>query len=91
MRARLTTRRLKTSVTKKMAARQPTVTMSAEGETKKRKSAICVLKSDAVKKTMSCESPMPSTSPSASAPSETKSVSSAMMRATCPRPMPSTW
>ena len=88
--ARATTRRLKTSVTRKIATKQPTVSIKALSE-KKRKSAICVLKMLAVKNTMSHESPRPSTTPSTSAASDTKSVSMAMMRATCQRLMPSTW
>ena len=87
---RATTRRLKTSVTKKIATRQPTVSMNDPNEKKKWKFAICVLKSEAVKNTMSCESPTPKIIPSTSETSETKNVSSAMMRATCPRLMPST-
>ena len=86
-----TTRRLNTSVTKKMAARHSTVNRAASALTKKWKLAICVRKSEAVKNVMSCERPMPQARPMASAPSETMAVSSVMMSATWPRPMPSTW
>ena len=89
--ARRTTPRLNTSVTRKMATRQPTVSISAWVEKKKWKSRICVLKSDAVKNVMSWEMPTPAAMPKTSAAPETIAVSSAMMRETCPRLMPSTW
>ena len=77
-----TTRRLNTSVTAKITARHSTVSPSASGEKMKRKFATCVLNSEAVKKTMSCERPTPRAMPIASAASETMRVSRAMMRAT---------
>ena len=40
---------------------------------------------------MSWESPTPSTMPATNAPTETNTVSSAMIVATRPRRMPSTW
>ena len=55
------------------------------------KLAICVLKSDAVKKTISWERATPRTMPRTSAAADTMTVSSAMTRATWPRVMPSTW
>ena len=67
------------------------ITFVPSGEKIKRKLAICVLNSDAVKKTMSCDRPTPHRRPSASAPPETTAVSSAMTRATWPRVMPRTW
>ena len=90
-RARATTRRLNTSVTRKMATRQPTVMTNASTEKKKRKSAICVLNSDAVKNVITCDRASPSRTPRTRAASDTNTVSSAMIRATCPRLIPSTW
>ena len=70
---------------------QARVRLNACTEKKKWKLAICVLKSEAVKNVMSWESPTPSTMPATKAPTETITVSSAMIVATRPRPMPSTW
>ena len=86
-----TTRRLNTSVTRKIVARHPTVSVKALAEKMNLKLAICVLKSDAVKKTISWERPTPKMMPRTSAAADTMTVSSAMMRATWPRVMPSTW
>lgn len=88
--ARRTTRRLNTSVTRKIATKQPTVIKNAGTEKKKWKSRICVLNSDAVKKVMSWENPTPSAMPSTRAAPETMAVSRAITRDTWPRLMPRT-
>ena len=89
--ARRTVRRLNRSVRTNVAARQASVSRNAGTEKKKWKLAICVLKIDAVKNVMICDRITPSTMPSTSAATDTNTVSSTMMTATRPRPIPKTW
>ncbi len=80
---------LKTIVTRKMPAKQPTVESAAEGENAKTKPEIVASKSPAVTYIMTCESATPSTRPTPSATTPTASVSMTMIQETWRMSMPS--
>ena len=84
-------RRLKTSIVRNTATKQPRVKRAAIEEKVKAKLVTVSLNSAAVMKTSSCESSTPAASPTTNDATDARKVSSTRTRDTWERVMPSNW